>query len=61
MHIRKKKITEESFQITNIEGIDFATLEFIDEDEIKQLVEKQNEVFVRGYSIEDIKELRREN
>ncbi|WP_346899726.1 hypothetical protein [Clostridium sp. UBA7503] len=61
MHIRKKKITEESFKITNIEGIDFATLEFIDEDEIKQLVEKQNEVFVRGYSIEDIKELRREN
>ncbi|KEZ85853.1 hypothetical protein IO99_11990 [Clostridium sulfidigenes] len=61
MHIIKKKITEERFQITDIEGIDFATLEFIDEDEIKQLVEKQNEVFVRGYSIEDIKELRREN
>ncbi len=61
MHIIKKKITEESFQITDIEGVDVATLEFINEDEIKQLVEKQNEVFVRGYSIEDIKELRREN
>ncbi|WP_346961921.1 GNAT family N-acetyltransferase [Clostridium sp.] len=61
MYIIRKKITEESIQITDIDDIDFVNLEFIDEDEIKQLVEKQNKVFVRGYSIEDLKELKREN
>jgi ribosomal protein S18 acetylase RimI-like enzyme len=61
MHIIKKEITEESFQIQDINGIDFVSLEFIDEDEIKQLVEKQNKVFVSGYSPEDLKKLRSEN
>ena len=61
MHIIRKKITEKDFHITSIDGIDFTTLEFINEDEIKQLVEKQNKVFVRGYSIDDLKELRMEN
>lgn len=61
MHIVRKEISEDSFQLTDIEGINFANLEFIDENEIKQLVEKQNKVFVRGYSIEDLKELKREN
>ncbi|WP_346936179.1 GNAT family N-acetyltransferase [Clostridium sp.] len=61
MHIVRKEITEDSFQLTDIEGINFANLEFIDENEIKQLVEKQNKVFVRGYSIEDLKELKMEN
>ncbi|GAA0779124.1 hypothetical protein GCM10008908_37140 [Clostridium subterminale] len=61
MHIVRKEITEDSFQLTDIEGINFVNLEFVDENEIKQLVEKQNKVFVRGYSIEDLKELKKEN
>ena len=52
MHIIKKEITEKNFEITDINGIDFVKLELIDEDEIHQLVEKQNKVFTSGYSIE---------
>lgn len=61
MHIIKKEITEKNFEITDINGIDFVKLELIDEDEIHQLVEKQNKVFTSGYSIEDLKKLRSEN
>ncbi|MCB2291370.1 GNAT family N-acetyltransferase [Clostridium sp. CS001] len=61
MHIIKKEITEEKFDITDINGIDFVKLELIDEDEIIQLVEKQNKVFISGYSLEDLKKLKIEN
>jgi ribosomal protein S18 acetylase RimI-like enzyme len=61
MHIVKKEITEENFEITDINGIDFVRLELIDEDEIIQLVEKQNKVFTSGYSLDDLKKLKSEN
>ncbi len=61
MYIIKKEITEESFQITDIHGTDFVQLELIDEDELIQLVKKQNEVFVTGYSVEDLKKLKSAN
>lgn len=61
MHILKKELTEENFHITDIKGIDFVKLELIDEDEIMQLVEKQNKVFISGYSFEDLKKLKSEN
>ncbi|MBW9158927.1 MULTISPECIES: GNAT family N-acetyltransferase [Clostridium] len=61
MHIIKKELTEENFEIADINGIDFVKLELIDEDEIIQLVEKQNKVFNGGYSLEDLKKLRSEN
>jgi ribosomal protein S18 acetylase RimI-like enzyme len=61
MHIVKKEITEENFEITDINDIDFVRLELIDEDEIIQLVEKQNKVFTSGYSLDDLKKLKSEN
>jgi ribosomal protein S18 acetylase RimI-like enzyme len=62
MHIVKKEITEESFQIPDIDGIDFVKLELIDEEEIIQLIEKQSKVFPTScYSLEDLKELRSGN
>lgn len=61
MYILKKELTEESFEIADISGIDFVNLELIDEDEIRQLVEKQNKVFIWGYSFEDLKNLKSEN
>ncbi|MBU3146884.1 GNAT family N-acetyltransferase [Clostridium sp. CF012] len=61
MYIIKKEITEENFEITGVDGIDFVKLELIDEDEIIQLVEKQNKVFISGYSLEDLKKLKSEN
>ncbi|WP_454053048.1 GNAT family N-acetyltransferase [Clostridium sp. Marseille-Q7071] len=61
MHVIKKEITEDSFEILDIDGINFTKLEFIDEDELMQLVEKQNKVFTWGYSVNDLKKLRSEN
>lgn len=61
MYILKKELTEENFEITDINGIDFVNLKLIDEDEIRQLVEKQNKVFISGYSFEDLKNLKSEN
>lgn len=61
MHIIKKELTEENYHIEDIGGIDFVKLELIEDDEIIQLVEKQNKVFATGYSLEDLKILRSEN
>lgn len=61
MYILKKDLTEETFEITEVEDIDFVKLELIDENEIKQLVEKQNKVFASGYSFEDLVKLKNES
>ncbi len=61
MHIIRKEITEENFDIVDIDGIDIVNLDFENEDELKQLVEKQNKVFVSGYSVEDLKEIKSQN
>ncbi len=61
MHIVRKELTEEHFEILDIDGIDFDKLELVEEDEIIQLVEKQNKVFITGYSVNDLKKLKSEN
>lgn len=59
MYVIKKELKcEEGLEVNNIEDIDFVHLQFENEDEIIELVEKQNKVFKSGYSVEDLKNLR---
>ncbi len=61
MHILKLEIGKEKIEATKIQGIEFVSLELSDEDEIRQLVEKQNKIFASGYSVDDLKKIQREN
>ncbi len=58
MHIIKKMICEESISVSEFDGIEFVSLDFENEEEMQQLVEEQNKVFKRGYSVEDLKEIK---
>lgn len=59
MYIIKKELgDEDTFQGKDIEGVHFSSLQFGDEEEIMELVEKQNKVFTSGYSVEDLKSLK---
>lgn len=59
--IKKELMDEERFEIKEIEGVDFCNLQFEDEREMMELVEKQNKVFTSGYSLEDLKNLKDNN
>lgn len=61
MYVIKKELTEETLETKEIKGIDFCKLKFEDEHEMAELVEKQNKVFTKGYSIEDLKNLKSKN
>ena len=61
MYILRIEIDEEKIEATQIKGIDFINLELSDEKEIKQLVKKQGEIFVSGYSVDDLKRIKSEN
>ncbi|MBU3203592.1 GNAT family N-acetyltransferase [Clostridium algidicarnis] len=61
MYIIKKELTNKELEIKEIKGIDFCKLQFENEHEMMELVEKQNKVFVNGYSMEDLKELKNKN
>lgn len=61
MHIIKKVLTEDKFEIADIKGINFVKLEFDNEEEIAELIEKQNQVFASGYTLEDIKNIKMES
>ncbi len=58
MHVIRKEIDEEKFNILEVDGIEFTDLYFEDEQEMKQLVEEQNKVFKHGYAVEDLKEIK---
>lgn len=59
--IKKELMDEERFEIKEVEGVDFCNLQFEDEHEMMELVEKQNKVFTSGYSVEDLKNLKDNN
>ena len=61
MFIVRKEVTEEQFEIADIHGIEFAKLLLEDEGELLQLVEEQNKVFLPGYTVEELKQLKNEN
>ena len=61
MYVIKKELTKEKLETKEIKGIDFCKLKFEDEHEMAELVEKQNKVFTKGYSIEDLKDLKSKN
>lgn len=56
--IKKELVDEDTFLVRDIEGVHFSSLQFEDEEEIMELVEKQNKVFTSGYSVEDLKSLK---
>jgi GNAT superfamily N-acetyltransferase len=56
--IKKELVDEEIFDLKEIEGVDFCHLQFEDEHEMMELLEKQNKVFASGYSVEDLKKLK---
>jgi ribosomal protein S18 acetylase RimI-like enzyme len=56
--IKKELVDEDIFEVKEIEGVDFCNLQFEDEHEMMELVEKQNKVFASGYSMEDLKDLK---
>lgn len=59
MYIIKKELVDENiFKVKEIEGVDFCILQFEDEHEMMELVEKQNKVFTSGYSVEDLKKIK---
>lgn len=62
MYVIKKELAdEEIFNLKEIEMIDFCHLQFEDEHEMMELVEKQNKIFTSGYSVDDLKNLKNNN
>lgn len=59
MYIIKKELMDgDVFEVKEVEDVDFYKLQFEDEHEMMELVEKQNKVFASGYSVEDLKKLK---
>lgn len=58
MYIIRRIISESSFQVNKINSIEFAELDLVTEEEIRELVEKQNQIFIHGYSCEDLRKLK---
>lgn len=61
MYVLKLDIGEEKIEITQIKEVEFVNLELSEDEEIKELVKKQGEIFVSGYSVDDLKKIKSEN